>query len=72
MPKKEMPAPTSAKLRYDVLIADEYERDGKIQVNWIRVGVGFPHGNGEGFQIELQALPVNGKLVMKLHKPKAD
>ena len=65
---------TSApKARFDVLVADNYETAaGGSQVNWIRVGVAFPHTDGDGFQIELKALPINGKLVMRLHKPKAD
>jgi hypothetical protein len=64
--------PATAKPRYDVLVADQYERDGQSQVNWIRVGVAFPHDDGEGFQINLKALPIGGTLVMKLHKPKAE
>ncbi len=70
MPKQTTPAPT--KIRYDVLVADEYERDGQKQVNWIRVGTAFPHADGDGFQITLAALPVSGKLVVRLHKSKED
>jgi len=70
MPKQNMPA--TAKPRYDVLVADEYERDGQKQVNWIRCGVGFPHEDGEGIQITLKALPLNGTLVVRLHKPKPE
>jgi hypothetical protein len=70
MPKKETPAPTSNKPRYDVLVADEYQKDGESQVNWIRVGTAWAHGDGEGFQITLAAVPVSGKLVMRLHRPK--
>ena len=43
MPKQKTPAP--AKPRYDVLVADEYERDGQKQVNWIRVGAAWEHGS---------------------------
>ena len=70
MPKQNTPAPD--KPRYDVLIADEYEREGQSQVNWIRVGVAFPHEDGEGFQITLKTIPITGKLVARLHKPKAE
>ena len=63
----------TTKQRFDVLVADSYQNAaGETQVNWIRVGVAFPHADGEGFQIELKALPLTGKLVMKLHKPKAE
>ena len=61
------PAP---KARYDVLVPDSYEANGETKVNWIRVGVAFPHADGMGFQLELKALPVSGTLVMKLHAPK--
>lgn len=63
----------NAKPRFDVLVTDNYQNGaGEDQTNWIRVGVAFPHADGEGFQIELKALPITGKLVMRLHKPKAD
>jgi len=68
MPKKQTPA--AAKPRYDVLVADEYQRDGEPQVNWIRVGTAWPHADGDGFQITLAAIPVTGKLVVRLHRPK--
>jgi hypothetical protein len=70
MPKQNTPAP--AKPRYDVLVADEYERDGQKQVNWIRVGAAWEHDDGEGFQITLKALPLNGTLVVRRHKPKPE
>jgi hypothetical protein len=68
MPKTKTPATT--KPRFDVLVADEYERDGEKKVNWIRVGTAFRHDDGDGFQITLAAIPVTGKLVMRLHKPR--
>jgi hypothetical protein len=71
-----MPKTTHAgapKPRFDVLVADNYQNAaGEDQVTWIRVGVAFPHADGDGFQIELKALPVQGKLVMRLHKQKVD
>ena len=63
----------NVKPRYDVLVADAYQTSGgETKVNWIRVGVAFPHEDGEGFQIELAAAPISGELVMKLHKPKGE
>lgn len=63
----------NAKPRYDVLVADAYQTSGgEEKVNWIRVGAAFPHGDGEGFQIKLAAIPVTGELVVRLHKPKSD
>jgi hypothetical protein len=40
--------------------------------HWIRVGVAFPHADGKVLQIELKALPTNGKLIVRLHKAKAE
>ena len=41
---------------------------------WLNLGVAFPHENGDGFNIILQALPLhgNGKLVMRLYDPTKD
>ncbi len=38
---------------------------------WLNIGVAFPHENGDGFNIILQALPLhgNGKLVMRAYDP---
>ena len=34
---------------------------------WLNIGVAFPHENGDGFNVILQALPIhgNGKLVLR-------
>jgi hypothetical protein len=38
---------------------------------WLNIGVAFPHENGEGFNVLLQALPIhgNGKLVVRAYDP---
>ena len=36
---------------------------------WTNIGSAWPHKNGEGFSIELTALPLNGRIV--LLSPKA-
>lgn len=51
------------------LIAYAVNGEGK-QAFWTRIGFAWPHQNGEGFNIELNALPVNGRIV--LMPPKAD
>jgi hypothetical protein len=40
------------------------------QAFWTRIGSAWQHQHGEGFNIELNALPVNGRIV--LMPPKAD
>ena len=32
---------------------------------WTRVGSAWPHKDGQGFNIELEALPVSGRLVLR-------
>ncbi len=32
---------------------------------WLNIGAAFPHKDGKGFNVVLQALPVDGKLVLR-------
>lgn len=53
------------------LIAYTVKNRGKKQkAIWTRVGAAWPHASGKGLSIELEALPVDGRLV--LIEPKAD
>jgi hypothetical protein len=36
---------------------------------WLNIGAAFMHQDGDGFNVMLQALPVNGKIVLR--PPKA-
>ena len=66
-------APSSATRRFDVFIVEDYNtRDGEEKSNWIRIGVAFENKDAKGFNIQLTALPVTGKLVIRLHEPKED
>ena len=35
---------------------------------WLNLGVAFPHEDGEGFNVLLQAMPLDGKLVLRTYK----
>jgi hypothetical protein len=37
---------------------------------WLNIGAAFPHENGKGFNIILQAHPIGEKLVVLLYEPK--
>jgi len=37
---------------------------------WTRIGAAWPHGSGSGLSIQLDALPLDGRIV--LTEPKAD
>jgi hypothetical protein len=43
---------------------EEYESNGKTQKRWTKIGAAFPHKEGIGFNIELKAFPVEGRLVV--------
>ena len=57
---------TPRPLRYlNVFVVEEYDTgDGQKARRWIRVGAAFPHAEGPGFNLELQCLPRDGKLVV--------
>ena len=35
---------------------------------WLNLGVAFPHEDGDGFNLLLQALPLDGKIVLRTYK----
>ena len=52
--------------RYDVYVVEEYkDKAGEDKSTWTRIGAAWPHKDGKGFNAELRALPVNGKLVIR-------
>lgn len=58
--------------RFDAYSVREYEVAGEKKSDWTKVGVAFPHSDGKGFNVLLQAVPVDGKMVLRLHEPKED
>ncbi len=36
---------------------------------WTRIGAAWPHENGSGFTIQLDAIPVDGRIVLTEPKP---
>jgi hypothetical protein len=63
---------SSAARRFDVYVVEDYTQGGEEKANWIRVGVAFENKDGKGFNVQLNALPVAGKLVMRIHEPKQE
>ena len=64
--------PTAAARRFDVFVVEDYTKGGEEKANWIRVGVAFENKDGKGFNVQLSALPVSGKLVLRVHEPRQD
>jgi hypothetical protein len=58
------PAEATAPTYLNVFTVEEYERDGKTQKKWTRIGAAFPHKEGLGCSIELKAFPIDGRLVV--------
>ena len=55
---------TNAIHALNVFTVEEYERDGKTQKRWTKIGAAFPHKEGIGFSIDLKAFPIDGRLVV--------
>lgn len=51
-----------------------YVVDGKNDDDayWTKIGAAWPHEDGKGFNLQLSALPLNGRLVVREPKPTED
>lgn len=45
-------------------------QEGEDDASWSRIGAGFLHRDGKGFDIVLEAVPVSGRVVLRLNEPK--
>jgi hypothetical protein len=44
---------------------EEYDAgNGKKAKTWTRIGVAFPHREGTGLNLQLRALPLDGRIVL--------
>ena len=57
--------------RYDCFAVREYEVENQQRAEWSKVGVAWPHADGMGFRIILTSVPCDGKIIVRLHQPKA-
>lgn len=61
-------ADESAPVRYTAwTVTGQRNRNDKGY--WTRIGAMFPHQDGEGFNLILDALPMDGRVVIRLPKP---
>jgi hypothetical protein len=56
---------TMAKPKFHAYSVREYEKDGKKDSFWTKIGVVFEHKDGKGFDVVLEALPVNGRVTIR-------
>jgi len=47
-------------------------KEGKEKSYWTKIGIAFTNADNEGFTVFLDALPVDGKLVIRKPKPKEE
>ena len=57
--------------RYDAFSVRQYGVNEEINSEWLKVGTAFPHKDKKGFNLFLQAVPISGEVVIRLHEPKA-
>jgi hypothetical protein len=48
-----------------------HKREGQDDF-WVAIGAAFMHQDGEGYNIVLQALPLDGKIVLRPPKAQSD
>lgn len=69
---KKTSTPAADNARFDAFTVREFEQNGETKHDWVRVGTAWPHQDGKGFRVVLQALPVDGVIVLRRFEPKAD
>jgi hypothetical protein len=45
-------------------------KDGKGKGFWTRIGAAWSHEDGEGFNVQIDVMPIDGRIVLRT--PKAD
>lgn len=41
-------------------------RDGDKSAIWTKIGAAWPHSDGKGFNVQLSALPVDGRITLRV------
>ena len=73
MTKKHPSAQAAESTRLDVFVVEKYQdKDDNEREQWTRIGVAFPHGDGQGFHLRCVAWPVHGDLVVRRQEPRPD
>lgn len=67
---KQAPAPAAPTARYDAFTVREFEVLGEKKSDWSRIGAAWPHQDGQGLRLILQAVPVDGVVILRKHEPK--
>jgi hypothetical protein len=46
------------------------DKDGNDKSRWLEIGSVWTHRDGKGFDVTLEALPTDGRIVIRLDEPK--
>jgi hypothetical protein len=65
MSKSNSPTHTAYQVR-------EYKSGGEDRASWTRIGSAWAHDDGKGFNIRLNAFPVDGNIVVRTVKEKQE
>lgn len=56
--------------RLDAFLVEEFEVQGERRSIWAKIGTAWPHQDGKGYRVVLNALPVGGVVVLRLPEAK--
>jgi hypothetical protein len=54
---------------HNAFVVSEYTVGTEKHSAWRKIGVAFAHKDGQGFDVILEAVPVSGKLTLRVPKP---
>lgn len=49
-------------------LAFHVREDATKEPFWTRIGAAWPHKDGGGFQVQLETLPLNGRITLRIAK----
>lgn len=47
-------------------------REGKGKSYWTRIGAAWPHQDGKGFNIQIDSVPLDGKITLRIASEKKE
>lgn len=68
---KKTSTPAAEPTRLEAFTVREYEVNGEKKSDWTKIGVAWPHQDQKGFRLVLNALPVDGIVVLRTVEAKA-
>lgn len=66
-----MSNPTTNRPTHTAYSVRDYQKGSETKSQWSAIGIAWQHRDGQGFDIVLDAIPVNGRIALRKSKPKA-